>query len=211
MQAADALDEYGIKLMLYISSFPPGNDRQATEALGLPGCSLASSDWLMNDVAVENWAKVIESWSVHYGKRIHGWWFDGFYDFIGMKESYGKIYKEAVLAGNSDSILALNQGVEPVIYPANKYCDYTAGELNNFGPLPQTRFVDDSQWHVLSFLGNNWCEATTKYDACWLTDYISKANSKNGVVTIEMHIEPDGSLAPQQLDVMKQVKKNIRG
>ena len=209
MQAAKALEPYGIKLMLYLPSHPPSCDNNASTLLGLD--QQIRPDWLMNDITAKNWSAVIRDWSEHYGKNISGWWFDGFYPWINMNNNYAKLYKEAILSGNSESILALNQGVEATVYPANEYCDYTAGEFNEFGALPTERFVDSAQWHVLSFLGKDWCSPAAKYDSNYLSNYISKANSKGGVVTVEMHIEPDGSFSEEQFGIMKRVKEQIRG
>ena len=44
-----------------------------------------------------------------------------------------------------------------------------------------------------------------------MSNYIATANSKGGVVTVDMHIEKDGSLVKEQLDVMRVVKQRIRG
>ena len=208
MQVANALKPYGIKLMLYLPSHPPSADNDASKALGLD--QKARPDWNMNDKTAKNWSLVIKDWSEHYGKNISGWWFDGFYPFIGMNNNHAKLYREAVLSGNSESILALNQGVVPTVYPANEYCDYTAGEFNEFEVLPEQRFTDGAQWHVLSFLGKDWCDPSAKYDGDFLASYITKANDKGGVVTVEMHIEPDGTFSSEQFDVMKHICGKIR-
>lgn len=208
-QAAKALEKYGIKLMVYLPSHPPSRDNDSSIQLGVN--QKVPDDWLMNDTAVENWCKVVRAWSEHFGKTIHGWWFDGFYPWIALDEHYAESYKKAVLAGNDETILALNQGVEPTVYPANKYCDYTAGEFNEFTAVPESRFVDGAQWHVLSFLGNTWTDASVKYDGEYMSNYIATVNSKGGVVTVDMHIEKDGSLVKEQLDVMRVVKQRIRG
>lgn len=203
LQAANALKPYGIKLMLYLPSHPPSADNNASKALGLD--QSICPDWNINDETVKNWSLVIKAWSEHYGKNISGWWFDGFYPFISMNSNHAKLYKEAVLSGNEDSIIALNQGLEPTIYPANEYCDYTAGEFNEYGAMPTERFVDGAQWHIASFIGSDWLNGTVCVDKDFFADYINKVNAKGGVVSIGLAINSDGSMSPEQLDYMKYI------
>lgn len=205
MQAANALKQYGIRLMLYLPSHPPSADNNASKALGLD--QSLDPDWNMNDETVKNWSLVIKAWSEHYAKNISGWWFDGFYPFIGMNNEYAKLYKEAVLSGNEDSIIALNQGLELTIYPANEYCDYTAGEFNEYGALPTERFVDGAQWHIASFIGSNWIASNVCVDKDFFADYINKVNAHEGVVSVGCAIYADGSMSPEQLEFMKYIKE----
>lgn len=208
MQIAKELEKYNIKMMLYLPSHAPSRDLQAGRMLGSD--MEIDGNWAMNDTIVHNWCEVIKDWSCHYGKLCAGWWFDGFYSLIHLDEHYGKFYKEAVMSGNEDVLLALNQGVFEDVFPANKYCDYTAGEFNEFYAEPKERFVDGSQWHVLSFLGDDWLAGNSKYTGEFMTEYIRKANAKGGAVTVNLHIEPDGGMTEEQLAVMREVKKNIR-
>ena len=208
MQAAKALEPYGIKLMLYLPSHPPSRDNDSSIRIGVD--QKASGDWLMNDTTVKNWCKIIKYWSEHYGENIGGWWFDGFYPWINMNEDYAKLYKEAVLWGNDQSILALNQGLEPIIYPANKYCDYTAGEFNEYGLLPTERFVDGTQWHIASFIGKNWVDDSVVIDRDFFADYLNKVNSKDGVASIGLYIDSYGAMSPHQLEFMRYIKQKTR-
>ncbi len=208
MQLYNELLPYGIKLMLYLPSHAPSRDNESSIKLGVD--QKHDGDWVMNDTVVKNWCEIIRDWSCHYGSKVSGWWFDGFYPWISLDEHYGKYYKEALLAGNPDTIVALNQGVEEKIFPANIYCDYTAGEKEELEVLPESRFVDGSQWHVLSYLGDTWTYANARYDADYIADYIEKVSAKGGAVTIDLHIENDGGLSEVQLETMKQVKAKIR-
>lgn len=209
MQIAKALEKYNIKLMLYLPSHMPSRDNDASIKFGVD--QTVKPMWRMTEEAVKNWCSVVRDWSIHYGKNIHGWWFDGFYDLIKLDENLAKYYKEAILAGNEDSILALNQGLDPIVQPANIYCDYTAGEFAEFTPLPEQRFVNNAQWHVLSYLGNDWMHPNARYSGEYMADYIKNANKNGGVVTIDLHINEDGSLSDEQFRVMQYVKKQIRG
>ena len=209
MQAANALKAYDIKLMLYLPSHTPSGDNAASIKIGVD--QTVEPMWEMNDTVVKNWCSIVKDWSVHYGKNIKGWWFDGFYDLIKLNEHHAKFYKEAVLAGNDESILALNAGLTGNISPANIYCDYTAGEFNEYGELPTQRFVNGSQWHIASFIGKDWLEGSANVDKVWMADYINKVNAKDGVVSVGVHIEPDGTFSDEQLDFMRYIKANVKG
>ncbi len=208
MQISKALAPHGVKLMLYSPSHPPSHDIQGAAFFNVS--DKAGNDWLMNDASVKSWCKVIKCWAEHYGDNIAGWWFDGFYPWIKLDEAYAEQYKQAVMAGNEHSIIALNQGVEAVAAPANKYCDFTAGEFNDFEHLPNERFVDGAQWHSLSYLGSSWAGRGARYSGEYMAAHIAKANTLGGVVTVDMYIAPDGCLDIDQLAVMEAVKEAIR-
>lgn len=209
MQIARALRPHGVRLMLYLPSHPPSRDNEASRHLGVD--QQIRNDWVMNDTVVENWCKVIKYWSKHYGDNISGWWFDGFYPWINLNENYAKCYKEAVLSGNESSILALNQGLEPTVFPANKYCDYTAGEFEEFKLIPEGRFADGAQWHMLSYIGEQWCNPNPKYTAQYLIGYITDVNANGGTITIDMYADPEGNIAPAELEIMQEIKRHIKG
>ena len=98
--------------------------------------------------------------------------------------------------------------------------DYTAGELVDFKLLPKERFVDGSQWHVLSFLGlpevyyewgsPAWCAPGCKYSAEYLRDYVSKANQLGGVVSIDVCLLRDGSIDYGQIEILRSALKGLR-
>lgn len=209
MQAAKALERYGIRLMIYLPSHPPTNDNAASIKIGVDQSD--DGNWVMDENTVKNWTSIVKDWSLHYGKNISGWWFDGFYPMIALDENLAEYYKKAVLAGNDESILALNQGLESTVYPANKYCDYTAGEFEVYEPLPTERFVDGAQWHMACFMGENWNDGSVKVGGDTLADYIAKVNAKGGVVSVGLHINEDGSASEEQLEAMRIVKNKIRG
>lgn len=208
MQAAKALEKYNIKLMLYLPSHMPSQDNEASIKFGVDQ-SIEDPMWSMTEESVKNWCSVVKDWSIHYGKNIYGWWFDGFYDLIKLDERLAKYYKKAILAGNEDSILALNAGLVNKIEPANKYCDYTAGEFDFYGSMPTDRFVNGSQWHIASFIGKNWLDKSCVVDNKWMADYIRDVNANNGVVSVGLYVAPDGSFSDDQLNYMINISKAL--
>lgn len=214
MEAADALALYGIKLMLYLPSQGPsaaGDDIPL--ALGATERH-DETNWYINKTYAQRWSQVIREWSVRYGDKVAGWWFDGFYEGTGysgeMAQYVSCLYKDACRAGNPNSIVAFNQGVmNGLIKPATAVCDYTAGEENTFEYFPSARFYAGAQWHILSYLGSWWGAPDLKYDSGYLAQYALKVIQAGGVVTFEIHINADGSFAREQTDELALVKKAV--
>lgn len=68
-----ALAPRGIKLLVYLPAGAPDQDFAAMEKL----------EWkrgpFRNAAFQRRWEKVIEEWSVRWGNKVAGWWFDGCY------------------------------------------------------------------------------------------------------------------------------------
>lgn len=219
MEAADALAEYGIKLMLYLPSQGPsaaGDD--IPRSLGAAE-RYDETNWYINKTCANRWAEVIREWAVRYGNKVAGWWFDGFYEVTGyrgeMADYAGGLYKAACRAGNAKSIIAFNQGVmNGNIQPAAAGCDYTAGEEDNFEFYPTSRFCygrfdTGAQWHILSYLGSWWGSSDLKYESGYMPAYVSKASNAGGVVSMDIHINADGSFPKVQTDELLLVRKAV--
>ncbi|HOU09978.1 MAG TPA: alpha-L-fucosidase [Clostridiales bacterium] len=214
MEAAAALAQYGIRLMLYLPSQGP-----SAAGDGIPRALGATerhdeTNWYIKKTYAQRWSKVIREWSLRYGELVAGWWFDGFYENTGYAgetaEYVSVLYKDACRAGNPNSIVAFNQGVmNGLIQPATAVCDYTAGEENTFEALPPARFYAGAQWHILSYLGSWWGAPDLKYDSGYLAQYALGVIRAGGVVTFEIHINTDGSFAREQLDELALVKQAV--
>ncbi len=197
MEIADALRTRGIGLMLYLPSRSPQQDAKAMAGL--------------NDVHerkpapqefTRKWSDVIREWSLRYGTKVSGWWFDGSYNRTGWddlsKPCNWNTWAAAARAGNPDSLLAFNPGAS-IAHAFNKLTDqqdYTAGEQNEFGATPESNPAQGGlQWHLLSYLGSRWdrADGPRKSDE-WMTDYLRKVNEQGGVVTLDVHCSADGAL-----------------
>lgn len=101
-------------------------------------------------------------------------------------------------------------------YRYSRYEDYTAGEANEYSELPKGRFVEGSQWHLLSFLGipmycnelwgnTGWNSQGSQYSADYMYDYVKKCNKFGGVVSIDAYLYDDGHLDWGQYEILKRL------
>lgn len=194
---ADALNERGIRLMLYFTGDGPRGDAQAAEAFG----------WgePVSDEFVGKWTSVAREYSERYGERVAGWWVDGCYPWIGYDNDKLRVFAGALKAGNPASIVAFNRGVDPRVMPYTPHEDYTCGEQNRFFDMPTSRFVEGEQWHILSYLGDWWGGFGTKYTKRELAEYVWDVHQRGGVVSIDVALFRDGSLDRSQIEMLKAV------
>lgn len=203
-----ALKPRGIRLMLYLPCQTPNRDARAQKAFGLPQ---GAADQPIDVAFARKWAGVIQEWSDRYGDKVAGWWFDGGYAHIRFTEDVARIYADAVKHGNPHAIVTFNPGVRVVRHTQAE--DYTAGELNEpFDSVPASRWLDDSQWHALTYLGSNWSRRDTRYPTDRWVKWVRNVVSREGVVTLDMgpnwdpKAGPIGSLAGPQVDQVKAIK-----
>lgn len=183
-----ALAPKGIKLMLYLPSQTPCQDRAAKKAFGLP-----QDGWNepIDEAFAKKWAEVIGEWSARYGRNVAGWWFDGAYGQVGFNEAIARIYAESARTGNPDSIVTFNPGIKLIRYTQAE--DYTAGEINE--PQKVTcggRWVNGSQWHMLSYLGPTWGASPPRFKDAEVIEITRNAIKAGGVVTWDVPIQPAG-------------------
>jgi hypothetical protein len=196
-----ALNRRGIRLMLYWTGDGPSNDDRAARALGWT--EKESLDY------VRKWASVAREYSERYGPKVAGWWVDGCYPWIGYDDTRLEIMAKALKAGNPKAIVALNVGVQDKVRAYTNWEDYTCGEQNEFKDIPQSRWVDGEQWHILSFLGcshQGWAVPGSKYKKRELADYVRRVNERGGVVSIDVMLYRDGGLDRSQLEMLKAVR-----
>ena len=208
-EIAAELAKRGIDLYLYFAGEgplgdPPYNARFGyTEPFGGAGVTRPF---------VERWASVMEEYAVRYGGAVKGWWVDSC-----MRSAHRytdellALYARAAWKGNPDAVIAINDGVKPAYERNAPTDDYTAGEFNDFFAVPPSRFIDGAQAHALIPLGAwrgrdpNWGGRGLKRTPEYVADYVSLVNANGGVVTIDVHVDPDGSWDPEQLEALKVV------
>ncbi len=203
----NALSEKGIKLMLYLPCQVPNRDTLAQKAFGL---EQGPKDQPLSIEFARKWAEVISEWSSRYGDKVAGWWFDGGYAHINFNEEIARIYAEAVKRGNPQAIVTFNPGVKLLRYTAAE--DYTAGELNEpFDIVPDSRWVDGSQWHALTFLGSSWGKQDVRYSTDLWQKWFDKVTTHGGVVTLDMgpnwdpNAGPIGSISTEQAEQFRAI------
>ncbi len=196
---SQSLDKRGIKLMLYWTGDGPREDPQAARGMG-------GWNGKVGDLYVRNWAAVAAEYSRRYGGKVKGWWVDGCYVPIGYNETRWRILSAGLKAGNPHAIVALNNPAMSYANSSTDCDDFTTGEMNQFGDLPEGRWRDGKQFHVLSFLGPDWGRQGCRYSLDFLADYVSQVNRAGGVVTIDIALYRDGSLDPKQVALLSQLR-----
>ncbi len=199
-----ALHPKGIKLMLYWTGDGPRQDPRAAKALG----------WTpkVSEAYVQHWADVVGEYGRRYGEKVAGWWVDGCYRWLDYDEHKLGILAEGLRAGNPQRIIAFNPGVEKRVRAYSHLEDYTCGEQNEFRDLPDGRWIDGEQWHILSFLGSSfqgWGQPGSKYKKSQLIDYVHAVNSLGGVVSIDVLLYRDGLLDRSQREILQALRPGL--
>jgi len=221
-----ALGDRGIKLMLYVGADAPSDDPAIALALGVTTISSDGFDYVLTPTLRTRWSQVIREWSDRYGSGVAGWLFDGAYAQVGFDASYASAFAAAARDGNPSSIVGFDPAPDADVqtYPQFDPEDFTAGEMNLVDPAtyqyPLSRWTDHAtQWHALSFLGPTWGnpsstpvdgEIRDPLDGLVVKNYINDVNARGGVVTFDMAVFKNGSLAANQLDLMAGVKQSLR-
>lgn len=193
----EALNPLGIKLLVYLPSGAPDQDPVAMEKLkwrsvpygGKIGDRLAEFQSM--------WEAVIREWSLRWGSRVLGWWFDGCYF---ADEMYAdptppnfESFAAAARAGNPNSIVAFNPGVLDPVTTITEHEDYTAGEISDPSKVVcPGQWVGRAQFHMLSYLGAEWCKKPARFTDEQVLDYTRRIVDRGGAVTWDVPIEPSG-------------------
>jgi len=213
---ADALAAHGIRLLAYAPSGAPAADKVACERLewrwgyagdGWPhaqrvdGVPVRTGERLA--AFQRRWQAVVREWGERWGRRVHGWWVDGCYFADEMyrhaEEPNFASFAAALRAGNPDRIVAFNPGVKVPVICHTEHEDYTAGEIA--GALPAHRAgeppdgaVGGAQYHILSYLGQTWCQGPPRFPDELVVGYTKHVVGRGGVVTWDVPIDREGAL-----------------
>jgi Alpha-L-fucosidase len=209
---ADALNKYGIKLIAYLPSGAPGQDKIATEALKWENGPHRNKEFQIN------WQNIIREWSLRWGKRVAGWWFDGCYWPSTMYRSCEapnfETFAAAARAGNPESIVAFNPGVVYRSISITSYEDYTAGELDQPDRMKIIRTfdgnVDGAQLHYLSHLGERWGMGGPRFTTDQVIEWSKQIIEKDGAITWDTPIGVNGLYSQQFLDQLKSLGKAVK-
>ncbi len=196
-----SLSRHSIPLMLYFTGDGPRADPQAAPAFG----------WQtpVRPEFVRKWTDVAREYSERYGDKVRGWWVDGCYPWIGYDDEKLALFAQALKAGNPESIVAFNRGVDPKVMSYTPHEDYTCGEQNRFFDMPVSRWLDGEQWHLLAYMGTGWGHPGTQYTKRELAEYVFDVNQRGGVVSIDVLLFRDGSLDRSQVEVLKAVRHEL--
>lgn len=233
MEIADALAPYGIKLMLYIPANPPVTAGKTACAPGTdPGttCGYEISDaynFRNGDIpqtqfTEQQWQSVIRDYSLRYGSKLAGWWFDGVFPWTTSEyDDLTKRYNwysltDAAKAGNPNRIIAYSlTGSSP-----SPYQDFNGGESNSIGSLPTNGRWADAQEGIQWF---NWTPLGS-YDPNWggwgnkgaannttnLVNWVKNATDLQGVICMDIKVNRWGQLDPDAFAQLHAVKSAVK-
>ena len=205
-----ALHNRGIRLMVYLPSGGPAQDKQADAALQWQNGPHRNKEFQTK------WEQIIREWSLRWGNKVSGWWFDGCYfpdSMYWSKEPPNfESFAAAARAGNPNSAVAFNPGVVYRIISMSPYQDYTAGEIDKPELVTVRRAVDGkvdgTQIHMLSYLGSTWGRGDQpRFTTERVIEYTKKITDFGGAVTWDVPIQLNGTISQPFLDQLAALSK----
>jgi hypothetical protein len=209
---AAALSKRGIKLMVYLPSGAPAGDAAARAALKWQNGPYRNAEFQ------RSWEAIIREWSLRWGDKVVGWWFDGVYwpnhMYRSVEPPNFNSFAGAARAGNPRAAVAFNPGVVNRALSVTPHEDYIAGEISD-PTLWSTRrnfdgFIDGAQIHFLSYLGATWGQGTPRFATEQAIEFSRKVAEIGGVVTWDTPAQRNGTFAPEFLSQLKAVGAAIR-
>ena len=192
LEISNALQARGIRFMLYAAADKTESENDALGKLAL--------GWGLNDrftsTYVNNWADVLQVWSDRYATRVSGWWIDHAYERYavsvtarGASNPELAIYRDHLLSGNSDGIVAFNHGWQDLDAHTPQE-DYRSGHERAIAEsVASSRWWHGLQWHYLSRLGPGlWGSEGIRYGTQQLIDYVNENNRHEGANTFSVFV-----------------------
>jgi hypothetical protein len=209
---AEALRRKGLRLIVYLPSGAPAGDRAAVEALGWRDGPHRNREFQLR------WERVIREWSLRWGPRVAGWWFDGCYwpntAYRAAEPPNFESFAAAARAGNPEAVVAFNPGVVDRIISVTPSEDYTAGEINLPDRLMIRRAsggeVDGARVHVLSFLGETWGRGAPRFGNDQAVMFSRRVNRAGGAVTWDVPVGRDGLIRKPFLEQLDAIGRGLR-
>jgi alpha-L-fucosidase len=191
-----ALRKRGLKLIAYLPSGAPAGDRIAREALQWQNGPHPNKEFQ------QHWEQIIRDWSLRWGDRIDGWWFDGCYWPNTMYRAKSppnfESFAAAARAGNPRSVVAFNPGVIPRLISVSPDEDYTAGEISDPATVQIRRAVagklDGKQIQALSYLGRTWGRGEPRFTSEQVIQYSQAVRASGGAMTWDVPVQLDGRI-----------------
>lgn len=208
---SDALHKRGLKLIVYLPSGAPNGDSTAKKALQWKNGPYPNKEFQAR------WEQIIREWSVRWGSKVDGWWFDGCYwpNIMYRTEETPnfKSFAAAARAGNPNSIVGFNMGVIYRLTSGTPYEDYIAGEINKDDLVtinhPYNGKIDGMQIHALSNLGEKWGMGNPRFTVEQIIGYTKKINDAHGAMTWDAPIQSGGLIYPAYIEQLTAIGKSI--
>ena len=197
-----ALEKHGVKLIVYLPSGAPNGDANARQALEWENGMHPNLEFQ------RKWEQVIREWSLRWGRKVAGWWFDGCYwpntMYRRTEPPNFESFAAAARAGNADSIVAFNPGVVRRLISLTPYEDYTAGEQSDPARVEilraQNGLVDGVQAHVLTYLGEHWGMGVPRFTIDQVVEYSRTFWRAGAAVTWDVPVQQNGTIAQPFLE-----------
>ena len=205
----ESLQKRKIRLMVYLPSGAPDQDKAAEAALEWRKGPYPNREFQLK------WQQIIRYWSEHWGKKVSGWWFDGCYYpnsmYRSAKAPNFASLAAAARAGNPDAIVAFNPGVYYRMFAMSPYQDFMAGEIDKPELVKINRStdgkLDGSQIHMLSYLGQTWGQGMPRFTGGQPVEYSKKLWAEGGAVTWDVPVGLNGTMAQAFLDQLRAIGK----
>ncbi len=209
---AMALAKRGIKLMVYLPAGAPGGDAAAKAALQWENGPHRNAEFQ------RHWEAIIREWSLRWGDKVSGWWFDGCYWPNHMYRTEEppnfKTFAAAPRAGNAQSAVAFNPGVVNRTLSLTPHEDYIAGEISDPTRWSANRNfdgrIDGAQLHFLSYLGETWGRGAPRFNDDQACAFSRKVAEVGSAVTWDTPTRKNGTFAPEFLAQLKAIGAAIR-
>jgi hypothetical protein len=209
---AAALSKRKIQLMVYLPSGAPAGDAAARTALQWQNGPYRNAEFQ------RGWEAIIREWSLRWGNRVVGWWFDGVYWPNRMYRSAEPpnfaSFAAAARAGNPQSAVAFNPGVVNRVLSITPEEDYIAGEVSDPNLWSTRRqfngLVDGARIHFLSYLGATWGQGTARFQTEQAIVFSRNIAEVGGAVTWDTPAQRNGTFAPEFLAQLKAISAAIR-
>ena len=213
----EPLKKKGIALMVYLPSGAPDKDEIAMKALDWKNDPKPTDPDPRLKTFQQKWESVIREWSLRWGDKVKGWWFDGCYFADAMYRSPDapnfESFAAETRAGNPASIVAFNPGVkEPIIVHSTSE-DYTAGEIDKpEKTVCSGRFIDQAQFHMLSYLGKWWGDAQNppRFSTEQAVNITRGLVEKGAVVTWDVPVSATGQIPVPYLEQLKAIGTTVK-
>ena len=218
-----ALAPHGVPLCVYLPSGAPAADPIAMQRLEWqwgfvgewPEAWGGERTGLRLAAFQRKWEAVIREWSLRWGTKVRGWWFDGCYFADEMyrhaDEPNFLSFAAAARTGNPEALVAFNPGVEVEITAFTPAEDYTAGEMNDAETVTCTgRWLNGEQWHMFSFLGPFWGQSPPRYRDEQAIAITRRIIAHGGVVTWDVPITEHGLIPEEFAQQLRQIALGVR-
>ena len=200
-EIANSLNSKNIRFICYMHSLGTANFKKVA-----------------NEVFIYDFKDILSEMGERYKEKIAGYWFDCWYQiFEGYPEIQFEEFYNATKIGNSDRIITLNSWIYP---PVSPWQDYWAGEVASPIALPVNGYlkdgpVTDLPYQALLIMEPYWVQQKAempepRFNPIQLSQYIRDCNINGGAVTINLGIYQDGTVGEKALQVMREVREQIR-